>query len=314
MQILEQVQDLPKAGNIKAQWVSLWTGPVVGVVLLIAFLAFPGFRPPMSPLWSAEQVAGVLRRPHRVDPVQQVTFNLCGIMILPFFMVIVVADETHEDPEPRLRLLLPDRSRQRRNHFRAVEHLLPGRGVPADPQSRADHGAQRPGVDRVHRPGRHGRHPVRAARPRGLLRRWARSGLPALGGPLLAGDRDRDGAGRGGCGGDRADRWPGTVCCRSGCATARSRCSSSSCSSCCAARCSPGTSTRVWRSEPAGACADHRRCRTRRQTRCAPGVLVLSGLVRGLRRHHLRAGPGHPASAPRRHRRRQGRVLRRHTV
>lgn len=37
MQILEQAQDLPKAGNIKAQWVSLWTGgPIVGVVLLAA--------------------------------------------------------------------------------------------------------------------------------------------------------------------------------------------------------------------------------------------------------------------------------------
>ena len=58
MQILEQVQDLPKAGNIKAQWVSLWTGPAVGAVLLVAALAFPGFWPPMSPTWSAQQVAG----------------------------------------------------------------------------------------------------------------------------------------------------------------------------------------------------------------------------------------------------------------
>ena len=48
MQILEQSRDLPTAGNIKAQWVSLWTAPVVGVVLLLAFVAFPGFWPPMS--------------------------------------------------------------------------------------------------------------------------------------------------------------------------------------------------------------------------------------------------------------------------
>ena len=90
MQILEQVQDLPKAGNIKAQWVSLWTGPAVGAVLLVAALAFPGFWPPMSPTWSAQQVAGFYADHTAWIRFSQVTFNLCGILILPFFMVIVV--------------------------------------------------------------------------------------------------------------------------------------------------------------------------------------------------------------------------------
>ncbi len=90
MQILEQVQDLPKAGNIKAQWVSLWTGPpAVGAVLLVALIAFPGFWPPMSPLLSAEQVAAFYAENTAWIRFSQVTFNLCGIMILPFFMVIV---------------------------------------------------------------------------------------------------------------------------------------------------------------------------------------------------------------------------------
>ncbi|WP_349269936.1 hypothetical protein MPNTM1_00468 [Mycolicibacterium parafortuitum] len=89
MQILEQVQDLPKAGNIKAQWVSLWTGPAVGVVLLVALLAFPGFWPPMSPLLSADEVASFYADNTAWIRFSQVTFNLCGIMILPFFMVIV---------------------------------------------------------------------------------------------------------------------------------------------------------------------------------------------------------------------------------
>ena len=40
MQILERVQDLPNAGNIKAQWVCLWSGPAVGLVLLIACLLY----------------------------------------------------------------------------------------------------------------------------------------------------------------------------------------------------------------------------------------------------------------------------------
>ena len=64
MQILAEAEDLPKTANIKTQLISLWTASVLGVVLLIAFLAFPGFFPPM--------------------------FNLCGIMFLSIFVAIVV--------------------------------------------------------------------------------------------------------------------------------------------------------------------------------------------------------------------------------
>ncbi|MGV0837611.1 hypothetical protein [Mycolicibacterium thermoresistibile] len=90
MQILEEVQDSPKAGNIKAQWVSLWTGPAVGIVLLTALVAFPAFWPPMSPTLTAEQVASFYADNTAWIRFSQVTFNLCGIMILPFFLVIVV--------------------------------------------------------------------------------------------------------------------------------------------------------------------------------------------------------------------------------
>ena len=90
MQILEQAQDLPKAGNIKAQWVSLWTGPIVGVVLLAAAVAFPGFWPPMSPTMTAGEVAAFYTDHTAWIRLSQVTFNLCGIMIVPLLMVIVV--------------------------------------------------------------------------------------------------------------------------------------------------------------------------------------------------------------------------------
>lgn len=90
MQILEEVRDLPKAGNIKAQWVSLWTAPAVGVVLLVAFVAFPGFWPPMSPQLTADEVASYYGEHTAWIRFSMVTFNLCGIMILPFFTVIVV--------------------------------------------------------------------------------------------------------------------------------------------------------------------------------------------------------------------------------
>ena len=61
MQILAEAEDLPKTANIQTQLISLWTAPVVGVVLLVAFVAFPGFWPPMSPTMSADQVAQFYR-------------------------------------------------------------------------------------------------------------------------------------------------------------------------------------------------------------------------------------------------------------
>ena len=65
MQILEQAQDSPAAGNVKAQWVSLWTAPAVAAVLLVACLAFPGFRPPMPPTLPTDEVAAFYRDGYR---------------------------------------------------------------------------------------------------------------------------------------------------------------------------------------------------------------------------------------------------------
>lgn len=90
MQILAEAEDLPKTANIKTQLVSLWTAPVFSVVLLIAFLAFPGFFPPMSPDMTAEQVAQFYRDNTAMIRFSMITFNLCGIMLLPLFMVIVI--------------------------------------------------------------------------------------------------------------------------------------------------------------------------------------------------------------------------------
>lgn len=90
MRILEQVQDSPKAGNIKAQWVSLWIGPAVGFVLLVAMVTFPGFSPLMSPTMSASEVAQFYAEQTAWIRFSQVTLDLFGIMTVPFFMVIVV--------------------------------------------------------------------------------------------------------------------------------------------------------------------------------------------------------------------------------
>ena len=64
--------------------------PIFGAVLLVAFVAFPGFFPPMSPDMTADQVAAFYRDNTAMVRFSMITFNICGIMLLPLFMVIVV--------------------------------------------------------------------------------------------------------------------------------------------------------------------------------------------------------------------------------
>jgi len=90
MQILAEAEDLPKTANIKTQLISLWCVPVFGVVFLIAFLAFPGFLPPMSPNLTADQVAAFYQEHTAAIRFSMVTYDLLGVMLIPFFMVIVV--------------------------------------------------------------------------------------------------------------------------------------------------------------------------------------------------------------------------------
>lgn len=90
MQILAEAEDLPKTANIKTQLISLWCVPIFGVILLIAFFAFPGFFPPMSPNLPADKVAAFYRENAAMVRFSMITFNICGIMLLPMFMVIVV--------------------------------------------------------------------------------------------------------------------------------------------------------------------------------------------------------------------------------
>src|SRR6478609_3383723 len=90
MQILAEAEDLPTTAHIKTQLISLWTVPVFGAVLLVAFLAFPGFFPPMSPELSADQVAAFYADNRGMIWFSMITFNICGMMLLPLFMVIVV--------------------------------------------------------------------------------------------------------------------------------------------------------------------------------------------------------------------------------
>jgi hypothetical protein len=75
--------------RLSAQSISLWLALVFGVILLAAFGMFPGFFPPMSPELTAQQVATFYRDNTTMIRASMITFNLCGIMLVPFFMVIV---------------------------------------------------------------------------------------------------------------------------------------------------------------------------------------------------------------------------------
>jgi len=90
MQILAEAEELPKTTNIKTQLVALWIAAASALILLIAYIAFPGFWPPMSPQLTADQVASFYRSHTAWIRFSMVTFNLCGIMLLPLFCVVVV--------------------------------------------------------------------------------------------------------------------------------------------------------------------------------------------------------------------------------
>lgn len=75
--------------NIDDQRICLWLVPGFGSVFAIACCIFPGFFPPSSPMLSAEQVASFYRDNTGSIRISLVLFNLCGVMFIPFFMVIV---------------------------------------------------------------------------------------------------------------------------------------------------------------------------------------------------------------------------------
>jgi hypothetical protein len=76
--------------DVRAQRISLWITPFFGAILLLAFVAFPGFLPPMSPQTTAEEVAAFYQQNSAMIRFSMITFNLCAIMLVPFFMTIVL--------------------------------------------------------------------------------------------------------------------------------------------------------------------------------------------------------------------------------
>lgn len=76
--------------DLRPQWISLWLVPFFGAIMLVVFVAFPGFWPPMSPAMTAEQVSAFYAQHTAMIRFSMITFNLCAIMLIPFFMTIAV--------------------------------------------------------------------------------------------------------------------------------------------------------------------------------------------------------------------------------
>jgi hypothetical protein len=75
--------------SARTQLLCLWTAPVFGAILLLAFAVFPGFFPPMSPNMSGHDVAEFYRQHTAAIRFSMVAFNLFGVLLVPFFAVVV---------------------------------------------------------------------------------------------------------------------------------------------------------------------------------------------------------------------------------
>ncbi|BBX04882.1 hypothetical protein BST36_08985 [Mycolicibacterium moriokaense] len=90
MQLVSAVEDLPRTSNVRTQLMALWITAISMAIMAVAYALYPGFWPPMSPQLSAQEVADFYRDNAGWIRFSMVTFNLCGIMLLPLFCVIVV--------------------------------------------------------------------------------------------------------------------------------------------------------------------------------------------------------------------------------
>jgi len=65
--------------RLNVQSISLWLAVVVGAVMLAAFVAFPGFFPPMSPSWTPDEVSRFYADHRGAIRLSMVTFNFCEV-------------------------------------------------------------------------------------------------------------------------------------------------------------------------------------------------------------------------------------------
>jgi hypothetical protein len=69
-----------------------WSLPIVGLIWIAAFFAFPGFAHPMSPSLTADQVAAFYSDPENLPRIRDslIVFNWFGIGLVPVLVLIVM--------------------------------------------------------------------------------------------------------------------------------------------------------------------------------------------------------------------------------
>ncbi len=78
--------------SVNGELLLLWSLPVVGLIWLAAFLAFPGFVQPMPPSMSAEEVAAFYFDPANLPRIRysMIVFNWFGVALIPFLALVAI--------------------------------------------------------------------------------------------------------------------------------------------------------------------------------------------------------------------------------
>lgn len=78
--------------KIDGEIILFWTLPFLALSWVLVFFFFPGFSPPMSPTWTAEEVAAFYRDPENLPRIRysMIVFNWFGIGIVAFLTLIMM--------------------------------------------------------------------------------------------------------------------------------------------------------------------------------------------------------------------------------
>lgn len=80
------------AESVNGELLLLWSLPLVGLIWVLAFLAFPGFVQPMPPMMTAEQVSAFYFDPANLSRIRysMIVFNWFGVALIPFLALIAM--------------------------------------------------------------------------------------------------------------------------------------------------------------------------------------------------------------------------------
>ena len=195
MQLLSGVEDLPRTSNVRTQSMALWVTAISMAIILVAYALYPGFWPPLSPQMSADAVAAFYRDNAGWIRFSMVTFNLCGIMLLPLFCVVTVQIKRMAAQSQAFAYCYLMATVSGATIFALSAIFFAAAAYRPDRDSDLVLVLNDLGWIVFVAPGRHGAGPEPHAGSGDLLRHRAEARLPAVGRPFRPGRRARDGTG-----------------------------------------------------------------------------------------------------------------------